>query len=157
MIFKTYDMEHTAQFLAMRNARVFVRSRYRNHPAIRFRPRMLTSPYWIVRQRVNEMAKWSAAGGICVAQVGVTWRDLPEHEAQLLCECPFSVKQLERRCKRTTGKVVVYYPPTWELHVWSLLRFAKPEKLRRALLALRHMIVVLDKAPIFTPRVFRHA
>jgi hypothetical protein len=152
---RTWDMEHTAHFLALRHARVLVRATYRVLPAIRFRSKLVPLPMWIVRQRWSQMDRWEHEGGVCVLQRRMPWNEIPEHDAQLFCECPQSLKYLEKWSRRTLSTSVVYWPPTWEGHAWTAMRHAKPGRLRKDLLALRALIRVVEKAPVFTPIVYK--
>lgn len=151
---RTWDMEHTAQFLALRHPRVLVRATYYLARAIRFRSKLVPLPMWIVREKVGQLEQWRENGGLCLWERKTF--DVPEHDAQLICEAPRSLKELERQTLHTLARAVVYQPPTWEMHAYTVWTRARtPHKLRKAMKALRELVILVDGAPVFTPIVYR--
>ena len=116
-LYRTTEMEKSALLLAKHFLHVLVRGASALDNPIRIRTNQLSDNVYLGRSADfgdRDIKRWFANGGILVNHTY-----LPEampHEAQLLCEAPFSIQELEKIVGQTTRIAVIYQRPNWEEH-----------------------------------------
>ena len=115
----TSDMEAAVALLAKQCPRVIVRARYECQPAIRLRVKALDVTLHYCRWSPPNLSvpddEWRQHGGVLINFTA----NEPEvaHDVKLICECPWSLKQLSVLTTYTSLATVVYRPPTWKSHL----------------------------------------
>jgi hypothetical protein len=119
-ILRTSQMEQAARLLASRYPRLLIRSAPALATPIRFRQQLISdlAPF-VVRSSEGDaqVAAWEKSGGVLLWMRSFRAdEDLPEHDAQLLTECPLSMRDLDLETRPTRNVAVIYRPPTWRAH-----------------------------------------
>lgn len=129
-IYQTDNMEAAFRYMVEANRNVLVYSRYMAIRPIRIRlnlvrdiPIELCIP-WQPFSKYT-IARWQENGGAMVYRTNPrTFRnEMPACDAMLIIECPFQIDDFERITKDVKQEVVVYRPPTWELHAETINHF----------------------------------
>jgi hypothetical protein len=114
--------EDAARLLSTRYDKVLVRAWYMM-PTIKLRIRAkelqdLPLYYGRAAQAFDrEIDKWKDQGGVLIYYRSFGVREgLGPHDAQLLCECPLSIQQIDKVTTETEKLCVVRKPPTWRPH-----------------------------------------
>ena len=122
MLYQTDDMESAIRTMAARNHHTVVNTMLRNTRRIRMRGNMvadLPNIYWtqaMASDLPKHVAAWRESGGVLFYR-GTWIRDnLPPADALLFIECPHQHLDYENLAERIAREIVIYRPPTWELH-----------------------------------------
>lgn len=127
-LFTTREMEKTLLWLAARRRLVVFFGTCHNKPSIRPRLNTLAEakvPVWFYRpwfpqESASQIKLWRARGGVLVSRATRVY-DTPRvpigpHDDLVVGECPPSPEYLNAISRNATGAVIVFKPPTWELH-----------------------------------------
>ena len=126
-LYQTDDMEASLLHLAANNRTVIVYMRHKCNKPIRLRlnlvkdlPIELCKIWKPFAQATIE--RWQANGGVMIYRPHPTSNkeNVPEADAMLIIEAPFSMDDYNRITRNVRQEVVVYRPPTWELHNESM-------------------------------------
>lgn len=117
----TRDMEGTARKLADRYPRLFIRNKLNLWNPIRLRRSNLADlhPAIVLNppEFNSELLKWNQDGGTLIYERSYQKdEDVAAHNAQLVCECPLSVAELNAFAEGTQDMAVIYRPPNWDEH-----------------------------------------
>jgi len=149
-LYRTTEMEKSALTLGRYFGHVLVRGLSALDNPIRIRTNALGDNVYLGRNADfgdRDIKRWFANGGILVNHTY-----LPEamsHEAQLLCEAPFSIKELEKIIGQTTRIAVIYQRPNWEEHRRAIARLNPlPHTCKMLHTLIRDGAVEADQVPI---------
>lgn len=150
-LFRTSQMEWSANLLAKHFRQVLVDAAYYCRPSIRIRADRLIQNRVYFDRTQSQITLWQNNGGILLR-----WdrrRDPGEYEAILYSECPRSIEFLDRYAQGARWLVVVYEPREWRVHFENIRKrnVAKPPKrLRSAVEGLERVKQLVESAERFT-------
>ena len=126
-LYQTDDMEASLQQLVDTNRNVLIYMRHKCVRPIRLRLNKLPDMHVELCKVWKPFAqatidRWQANGGAMVYRPHPnTQKDsIPACDAMLIIESPFLITDFERITRNVRQEVVVYRPPTWELHNESM-------------------------------------
>ena len=125
IIYQTENMEAAATVMTTRNHHCIILRHHRTKRSIRLRGNELVGiPQTIARpwdEFVDEsIARWKLNGGILQYSRDYRTDKLPNAEAMLFVEAPFQYSEFETQIQRISREVIVYRPPSWDLHEESI-------------------------------------
>ena len=122
-LYTTDDMEGAARQLAATNRNVIIFMRHRSARPIRMRmSKLVDLPIELAKawQPISKatIERWSVKGGLLVYRPHPnSFKEvMPPSDAMLFIEAPYMITDFERITANVRQEVVVYRPPTWELH-----------------------------------------
>lgn len=122
ILYQTNDMESAIRTMAARNPHSVVNTAYKCNRRIKMRGAMIYDVLnahfaWALGADIAaRIARWQESGGVLFYR-GSWIRDrLPPADALLFVECPFQHYEYENLAERIRKEVIIYRPPTWELH-----------------------------------------
>lgn len=122
-IYQTDNMEEALRAMARRNHLTMVYSQFRAVRPIRMRVNMLRDIdiELCIQHKPFAQAtidRWANKGGVMIYRpYPIGFKHLPPPtDAQLFAECPYQADKFELLSAKVRQEVVVYRPPTWELH-----------------------------------------
>lgn len=121
IIYRTADMEGGILRMVERNFRCVIYRQSAGNRPIRMRGNKLKEiPMAIVRPWdpfvQATLSKWKDEGGAMLYQHDRTKMLVPECEAVFFIEAPMQYQQFEPIAAQASREVVIYRPPTWNLH-----------------------------------------
>lgn len=130
-LYRTHHQENAVRALAKKHKRVLIRYR----PTIRLNPiriRPLPDLEMFIARGIGPSAQldeWRAKGGVVLYSRWHLYDKNVPHDAQLICECPFSEADLHIFTRETEQVAVVYRPPSWRAHENTMFINQPPESL----------------------------
>ena len=129
-LYQTDDMEAAVHHMAATNHRVIVYWRYASVRPIRMqldKVRDLKVEQCFSWKPTAQAAidRWQERGGILIWRPHPMWTSqvMPECDALLFIEAPMQLGKFESLVKLARQEVVVYRPPTWDMHNKSMEHF----------------------------------
>lgn len=125
-LYQTPDMEAAARVLIARNHYAVIHWQHTCYKRIRMRlDKLHDIPVTFVRvwdaHRNEAYAQWRDTGGLMIYQPTFKVQMDIECEGMLFVECPTQSADYEKAVAHVSREVVVYRPPTWELHTETVL------------------------------------
>ena len=149
-LYRTTEMEKSALTLGRYFGHVLVRGLSALDNPIRIRTKQLGDNVYLGSSADfgdRDIKRWFASGGILVNHTYLP-KTMP-HEAQLLCEAPLSMEELEETIEQTTRIVVIYQGPNWNEHRKAVARLNPlPHTCKMLHTLIRSGAVEIDQIPI---------
>lgn len=136
-LLRTTNREAAAHELAARYPRVFIRNKNLLWNPLRLRRAKLAdlNPFIVLNKPEfdAQLKAWNREGGVVIYDRNYkSYEDVAAHQAQLICECPPTVADLDAWIEAARDVVVVFTPPRWdEHHRWVAHNFPVTELCRR--------------------------
>lgn len=130
-ILQTRNREAAARVLAKKYDRVFIRNKNITWNPLRMRRVKISdlAPFIVMSQPEfdAQLEAWNRDGGMVIYDRTYTqYENVAAHQAQLVCECPASITELEAWTEGASEVAVVFRPPNWKEH-YRYVRNTRPE------------------------------
>jgi hypothetical protein len=96
----------------------------------------------------NQIYRWEVARGLLFYKASMYYDRLPECDSMLFVECPLSFQKFISMADRARRDVIVYCPPSWQLHEETVSFKQPPSDYHRAVLDMLKCFRGRDLTPI---------